>query len=353
MICLLKRCVPKTLQPKVIHPFDHSRHLILFFDIVHIIKSIRNNWLNQQNHDKVFIFPLFDECNTGENDHTSAIPITKSLCVSIPISEVFIHTNEHPSLHPTICTAVFEDIRLLFKSDMYSILKRAPKFTTKACWPSRLERQNVKLALKIFHGSTFCGLLSSKIDKGIVEDNQTVEFLKLISSIWDIFNVNWVGKDIRLKNDFSAPLCQNDFRFDFLRQVIHWLDCWKRLPIEAGKLTPQTFSSFKHTCMALPFLVDRLTSECNFSYLLSARIQNDPLEHHFGLYRQMSGSHYHITYCQILESERKLQLSNILKLFAIKLATKNEKPLSLKDYLNKFAENIIDEYSEINFDPQF
>ena len=32
----------------------------------------------------------------------------------------------------------------------------------------------------------------------------------------------------------------------------------------------------------------------------------------------MSGSHYQISYNQILESERRLQLSNILKVFAIK-----------------------------------
>ena len=86
--------------------------------------------------------------------------------------------------------------------------------------------------------------------------------------------------------------------------------------------------------MALPFLVDRLTCECNFKYLLSARIQNDPLEHHFGLYRQMSGAQYHITYCQILESERRLQLSNILKLFSTKLKSDElVKPLSLENYI--------------------
>ena len=93
--------------------------------------------------------------------------------------------------------------------------------------------------------------------------------------------------------------------------------------------------------MALPLLVNRLTSECNFQYLLTARIQNDPLEHHFGLYRQMSGSHYHITYTQILESERRLQLSNILKLFSLKLSS-GDGPISLKNYLNTFVENVSD-----------
>ena len=54
--------------------------------------------------------------------------------------------------------------------------------------------------------------------------------------------------------------------------------------------------------MALPLLVNRLTGECKFQYLLTARIKNDRLEHHFGQYKQMSGSHYHITYTQMPES---------------------------------------------------
>ena len=105
--------------------------------------------------------------------------------------------------------------------------------------------------------------------------------------------------------------------------------------------------------MALPLLVDRLISECDFKYVLSARIQNDLLEHHFGLYIQMSGAHYHITYCQILESERRLQLSNILKVFSTKLNSEEfVKPLSLVIYINKFAENACGEESDSSFDLQ-
>ena len=174
-----------------------------------------------------------------------------------------------------------------------------------------------------------------------------------MSNIWDIFNVNWVGKDIRFKNDYSAPLCPNDSRLSFIRKVVAWLNCLRTLPCRFGKLTPQTFKSFRHTCGALPFLVDRLTCECNFKYVLSARIQNDPLEHHFGLYRQMSGAHYHITYCQILESERRLQLSNILKLFSTKLKSEEfVKPLSLENYIKTFAENVCGESSDSYFDFQ-
>ena len=55
-----------------------------------------------------------------------------------------------------------------------------------------------------------------------------------------------------------------------------------------------------------------LTQSCGFKYVF---LQTDPLEHHFGLYRMMSGSNYHISYLQILETERRLKLSSILNIF--------------------------------------
>ena len=82
------------------------------------------------------------------------------------------------------------------------------------------------------------------------------------------------------------------------------------------KLSPQTFTSFYHSCLALIEIVNRLTQNCGFDYVLISRLQNDPIEHHFGLYRMMSGAQYHISYSQILESERRIKLSSMLKLFS-------------------------------------
>ena len=178
------------------------------------------------------------------------------------------------------------------------------------------------------------------MEKDIIHTNQTVEFLELINQVWKLFNVNWVGKDIRYKDGYSAPIYPGDFRLQFLNNIVSWLDIWNNLPSLSGKLTPQTFTSFRHTCEALPLLVKQLTENCGYQYLLTARIQNDALEHHFGLYRQMSGSHYQISFNQILESVRRLQLSNILKVFALKYgAISSEDNISLKEYLHKFADD--------------
>ena len=68
------------------------------------------------------------------------------------------------------------------------------------------------------------------------------------------------------------------------------------------------------------------------SYVLSSFLQTDPLEHHFGLYRMTAGSNYHISYIQILESER-LKLSKILKMFS----DRQDSSQSIQTFVNSFT----------------
>ena len=131
---------------------------------------------------------------------------------------------------------------------------------------------------------------------------------------------------MHLKDEFSSPLIEDDWHFVFLDLISKWLDRWSSTIYRDGKLSPQTFVSFRHSCITLPLIVSYLIKNCGFSYVLSSRLQNDPIEHQFGLYRMMSGAQYHISYTQILESQRRLNLSNILKLFS----HQNKSELSLK-----------------------
>ena len=121
-----------------------------------------------------------------------------------------------------------------------------------------------------------------------------------------------------------------------------WLDNWKDAP-ESGKLSKQTFTSFKHSSVALMRIVNYLTETCGFEYVLTSFLQNDPLEHHFGLYRMMAGGHYHITYCQILETEHRLKLASILKLFN----TTGTPEIGLKEFLASFSSSV-KEHSDSN-----
>ena len=41
------------------------------------------------------------------------------------------------SVYPTLCNAPIQDIRNLYKSDKFNVLKRTPKLRAKARWPSK------------------------------------------------------------------------------------------------------------------------------------------------------------------------------------------------------------------------
>lgn len=59
-----------TLESYINNPSNNNKQIFLFFDTVHIFKSIRNNWLNQSDCYQSFIFPKFplsDQSNS-KND---------------------------------------------------------------------------------------------------------------------------------------------------------------------------------------------------------------------------------------------------------------------------------------------
>ena len=200
----LETCVP--------HPLDTCRPLYLIFDFVHIIKTVRNNWINQIDSNHTFSCPSLVSCG-----YTLKVP--------------------------------FQDLRNLFKLEQNSVAKTAHRLTVKSCWPSSLERQNVNLALRIFNDSTAAALTVHASKYGQV--SETAQFISLICKVWKIFNINISNKDIRLNDELSMSLQSNDIRFVFLSDVVKWLDEWRTLPQKHGKLTAQTFTSFRHSCIVL------------------------------------------------------------------------------------------------------
>ena len=264
----------RRLETSVPHPSDNTRKLFVTFEYVHILKSIRNNCLNQKDIRKTFHFPNFQN-------------IKLDYCV-YPVQ---------------VYSASFSDVRLLYASEKESLVKLAPNLTIKACFPSAIERQNVKLVLKVFNELTLAAKLQNELSNQEYQNN-THDFVEILLQLWKLFNINSPLKGKRLNDDMSRPLTYQNGRFSFLACFVIWLETWLALPGNVGKLSKQMFTSFKHACTVLPQITNHLTGFCGFNYLLTSFLQTDPLEHHFGLYRMMSGLNYHISYLQILETER-------------------------------------------------
>ena len=151
----------KQLETSVPHPSDNKRKLYLTFDFVHILKSIRNNWFNQKDIRKTFHFPNFQN-------------IKLDYCV-YPVQ---------------VYSASFSDVRLLYNSEKESLAKLAPNLTIKACFPSAIERQNVKLVLKVFNELTVAALKLQNELFNQEDRNNTHDFVEMFLQLWKLFNIN-------------------------------------------------------------------------------------------------------------------------------------------------------------------
>ena len=108
------------LKPFVQHRCAAHRKLFFLFDSVHLLKCIRNNWLGQSDVDNTFAFPDIED--------------------------------------GSICKASLSHLRQLYASERDNYVKMAPGLSYKVLNPSNLERQNVKLALRLFDEKTITAL---------------------------------------------------------------------------------------------------------------------------------------------------------------------------------------------------
>ena len=138
--------------PHVPHPSCDQMKLFFIFNFVYILKSVRNNWLNQKDFHRTFHFPNFQ--NFQLNSHED---------------------------HIQVLSASFSDVRLLYNSKKQSLAKLAPRLTIKACFPSIIERQNVKLVLKVVNKLTIAAL---KLQNELLDpESETILMNLLISSL--------------------------------------------------------------------------------------------------------------------------------------------------------------------------
>ena len=56
-----------------------------------------------------------------------------------------------------------------------------------------------------------------------------------------------------------------------------------------------------------------LIQQHNFSYVLLGKLQSDPIEGRFGMYRQLNGASYFVSVRQILLAEKKIRVLNLME----------------------------------------
>ncbi|GFS75860.1 transposable element P transposase [Trichonephila clavipes] len=210
--------VPPKLSIVYPHPFDSSNPLFFVIDSAHFFNCISNNWINQKNAGQFFYFPDFE-------DH-----------------------NKFPLLE-----ANFSTLKQLYDIESNNLVKFAYSLTLKALSPTNLEKQNVKLVLKIFNNFVIQELQLLGEQHELISYETTSIFISLICTWWKIVNVKTPLKGQHLLDPYQQPitLSSDNQTCEFLHKILSWLDSWKGKNCTTGTLTKKTHLAFIHTTYAL------------------------------------------------------------------------------------------------------
>ena len=157
------------------HSANHAKRTYMFFDIVHLIKNIRNNLLNE----KKFVFPEFSY-NQGN--------------IQLHCPQGYID---------------WADLYNIYDKDkeLKGNLRKAPKLSYQALHPGN-NKQNVLLALALFHETTIAAAKSYYPNREDVSG-----FLNVIDTWWTICN----SKQRYSANPLGNAIVLNDNKTNFFR----------------------------------------------------------------------------------------------------------------------------------------
>ena len=98
----------------------------------------------------------------------------------------------------------------------------------KALHPHALERQNVKLALKVFSNTTAAALnYYGPHNENLENWNGTASFINFVWKWWCVVNVKHPLKGRNTRNIYAHPIdTVNHENLQFLSSLATWLDCW-------------------------------------------------------------------------------------------------------------------------------
>ena len=243
-------------------PWETPGGIFLIYDYVHLLKSLRNNWLTEA---------------TGEL--------------------TFYHDGVRK-------TAKWSHLVELYKLEAESLVKMSD-LDEVSVLPKPIERQRVSTCLKVFSEKTHQALLKHPGMKKLEGVEDTSIFINKVITWWKILNVRAKYMDVRHNDALQAAI--TDPCDERLETVLSFGEMALQMAGKQGKrqkqLTRDTAQAVFHTCNGLVCLCRHLLSTSH-KYVLFGQFSTDPLEKEFSKLRQGSGGTYFINVQQIVEKTR-------------------------------------------------
>jgi hypothetical protein len=181
----------------------------------------------------------------------------------------------------------------------------APKLTEKHVNPQLHEKMTSRYAFQLFSGTVADALqlLKDKGEPGFNDCGPTIQFCRRINEVSDVLNS---------KDNYSA-LRPGSKQERVLEDFLTYLDLWECCAEPNYFLTRSTALGLRATINTTLDLLKYCTTVLGFKHLMTTRINQDPLEHFFGLLRAGGGANNNPETLQVAQIFRLLSLYSLVK----------------------------------------
>lgn len=204
-------------------------------------------------------------------------------------------------------------IQMFYDEDSSETFRLAPNLTQKHMQPKAFKKMNVKLAAQVLSARVAAGMTTyMKFKKIPPEAAFTIEVIAKFDNLFDIFNCFTHNSP----KAFRTPFKGEQFKIDFLLETSEYI---KNINVVSkSKLdkdltnTVSFLDGWRISISSLIGLWNDLKDE-GFSYILTRRLNQDPLENFFGTIRQQGGNSVNPTPVQFTRAFKKLFLMSFLQ----------------------------------------
>ena len=229
---------------------DYAGHTLFFmYDTIHILKCIRNYWINQRDSQQSFYYPPINFNGLSNVELVRYYPQQQQQQHQQQHHQQQHHQQQQhqqqhlqqrqQQYHHTPTTSLiktsFSHLKTLYKSEKEQLFKRAHSLSYKSLYPNNLERQKVSLVLAIFNEYTVTVLKQND------DYASTAVFVDIILSWWKMMNIKTPFKGAHKRDHLSVPFSScEDARLLYLKCIYDWLSTWE-FAKKASGLAKQTF----------------------------------------------------------------------------------------------------------------
>lgn len=245
------------------HPLDSERKVFVFSDAPHLIKCVRNRILQQK---------------------------------FLKVNGKWVRWDHYVKLFETDCTNP-------------EVFRVCPKLTASHIHLTNAGKMRVKYATQLFSNSVVHGLKFYKQRvSGLNDCDGTIIFTQVFNDVFDALNRRFKKEKVTLESS----------DFEVLRRTLAFLDNWER-ELRDGHiqkemfLTPNTAEGLRVTLHSTIDLSTYLLTSCNFRYVLTAKMNQDPIERFFGTVRQAGCQNDHPSMPTFLQLYRLLSVYKLVR----------------------------------------